>query len=254
MSGTKCPGDFQPVVIEIDHDEHARRIELRSQQRSQPDRPRPDDCHGVARLDLAIKHAAFEPRRQDVAQHDQRFFIGAGRNWVEAGIGMRGAHVFGLAAVDRVAQDPAAGGAMRKHALAAEFAFAAGADAGNQHAVARLERGHRRADQVDHADALVAQNAARGATGQIAFEDVQIGAANRCPGDFDHGIAGIDDLRFGMGFERGLARSVIDKRLHCRKRGGFVHGKFPDGWLALSGRPVADRSAGSDSTHPRHGA
>ena len=79
----------------------------------------------------------------------------------------------------RVAEDPAAGRAMRIHLLAAIVAFAAGADAGDQNPVARLERRDGRPDLVDDADALMAQNAAGLASRDVALEDMQIGAADR---------------------------------------------------------------------------
>ena len=44
--------------------------------------------------------------------------------------------------------------------------------------IARLEHRDGMADLVDDADAFMAQNAARLARWQIAFEDVEIGAAN----------------------------------------------------------------------------
>ena len=69
---------------------------------------------------------------------------------------MRDAHIFGLRAVDGVAENPAAGRAMRIHLLSAIDAFAAGADAGNEHAVARLEYRDGAADLVDNSDALMA--------------------------------------------------------------------------------------------------
>ena len=56
------------------------RIELRGQQRGKADRPGADDRHRGARLNLAVQHAALEAGRQDVAEHHERFFIGAGGN------------------------------------------------------------------------------------------------------------------------------------------------------------------------------
>ena len=50
--------------------------------------------------DLAVEHAALEAGRQDVAQHDQRLFVGALGNRVQAGVGMGNAHELGLRAVD----------------------------------------------------------------------------------------------------------------------------------------------------------
>ena len=114
--GAEALGDFQAIVVEIDHDDLGRRIELRGQQRRQPDRAGADDRHGVARLHLAVEHAALEAGRQDVAEHHQRFFVGAVGNRIEAGVGVRNANELGLRAVDGVAEDPAAGRAVREHA------------------------------------------------------------------------------------------------------------------------------------------
>ena len=137
--GAEALGHLEAIVVEIDHDDLGRRIELRGQQRGEPDRPDADDRHGAARLHLAVEHAAFEAGRQDVAEHHQRFFVGAFGNGIEAGVGIGDADKLGLRAVDVVAEDPAAGRAMRVHLLAAIVAFAAGADAGDQDPVARLE-------------------------------------------------------------------------------------------------------------------
>ena len=185
-------GDLQAVVVEVDHDDLARRIELGGQQGGQTDRSGADDGHGGAGLDLAVEHAAFEAGRQDVAEHHQRLFVGAFGDGIEAGVGVRGADELGLGAVDGVAEDPAAGRAMGEHALAAVLAFAAGADAGDQHPVAGLEGGDGRPDAVDDADALVAEDAAGRAARQVAFEDVQVGAADGGLGDPDDGVGRVD--------------------------------------------------------------
>ena len=159
--GAEALGHLEAIVVEIDHDDLGRRVELRGEQRREPDRPRADDRHGASRLDLAVEHAALEAGRQDVAQHHQRLFVGAVGNGIEARVRVGDADELGLRAVDLVAEDPAAGRAVRVHQLAAIVAFAAGADAGDQHPVSRLERRDGRPDLLDDADALVAQDAAR---------------------------------------------------------------------------------------------
>ena len=107
-------------------------------------------------LHLAVQHAALEAGRQNVAEHDERLFIAAGGKVVETHVGMRDAHQFRLRAVDRVAEDPAPGGAVGIHLLAAILHIATGADAGDQDMVSRLERGDGRANLVDNTDALMA--------------------------------------------------------------------------------------------------
>ena len=154
---------------------------------------------------------------------------------------MGNAHEFRLCAVDGVAQNPAAGGAMRKHALAAKFALSAGADARDQDPVAGLEGSHRRANAVNHADAFMAENAPRRATRQIAFEDVQVGAANGRPGDPDDGIAGRDDLRLRVVFKGLLARSMIDQSFHRRLWCDRIHRGNPCACRPEKGAPTRHR-------------
>ena len=122
----ELPGKPQTVVVEIDHDDLGRRIELRGQQCGETDRSSADDGDCRARRYLAVEHAAFEAGRQDVAQHHQRLLVSACGDRVETGVGMRRADIFRLGSVDLVAEDPAAGRAVRVHAAPAVLAFAAG--------------------------------------------------------------------------------------------------------------------------------
>ena len=82
--------------------------------------------------------------------------------------------------------------------------------------VSRFERRHPRADFLDNADALVTENAAGLAGRNIALEDVQVGAANRRLGYFDDGIGGRRDFRLRTFLQGFLARSRINKGLHCQ--------------------------------------
>jgi hypothetical protein len=68
-------------------------------------------------LHLAVQHAALEPGGQDVAEHHQRYFVGACVDRVKAGVGIGNTDEFRLSAVDAVAEKPAAGRAVRVHAL-----------------------------------------------------------------------------------------------------------------------------------------
>ncbi|RYP46687.1 hypothetical protein DL770_011324 [Monosporascus sp. CRB-9-2] len=131
-------GHFQPCRVRVDHDDLRRRVELRRQQRGQPDGACADNRHAIARLNAAIEHTAFEPGRKDVRQHDQRLFIDARRQFVEAGLRMRNADVLGLHAVDAMSQDPAARFAMRVHATPAIRTFSARRNARDQHVITPL--------------------------------------------------------------------------------------------------------------------
>src|SRR5271169_4634941 len=101
---------------------------------------------------------------------------------------MRDADILRLRAVDLVAENPAAGRAMRKHRPPAILAFAAGRDTRDQHPVAWLECRHGPANLLNDADTLVAENAPRLASREVALEDVQVGAANRRFRDLDDRI------------------------------------------------------------------
>ena len=59
---------MQAVVIHVDHDDLGRRIELRGEQGCEPDRAGTDNGDGRARLNLAVEHAAFKARGEDVTQ------------------------------------------------------------------------------------------------------------------------------------------------------------------------------------------
>ena len=54
--------------------------------------------------------------------------------------------------------------------------------------------------------------------GDVALEDVQIGAADRRLGDLDDRVGGRRDVRLGTVFQGFLARALIDERLHHRRR------------------------------------
>src|SRR5450759_3710955 len=73
----KTPRDFQPVAVEIDHDDFRRRIELRGEHSGEADRAGADDRHRRAGRHFAIENSAFEAGRQNIAQHDQGFFVRA---------------------------------------------------------------------------------------------------------------------------------------------------------------------------------
>ena len=53
-----------------------------------------------------------------------------------------------------------------------------------------MEGGHADADLVDHADALMAEDATRRTSRHVTLEDVQIGAADRGLGDLHDRVVG----------------------------------------------------------------
>lgn len=95
----------------------------------------------------------------------------------------------------------------------AEAATAAGADAGDEHAVSFGQGGDGGAGGDDDSDCFVAEDRARRHLGDVALEDVQIGAADRRAADADDRVSRFLDRRVRDEFPRLLARAVIDERL-----------------------------------------
>src|SRR6266436_2560818 len=124
------------------------------------------------------------------------------------------AHVFRLSPVDRVAEDPAAGGAVRVHGAAAVFAFAAGRDARDQDAVAGAEGSDAGPCLLDRAHTLVAENAPGSASRDIALEDMQVRATDSRLRDSDDRVGCCGDRRHRSLLELLLAWSQVDEGFH----------------------------------------
>ena len=214
--GAEALGHLKPIVVEIDHDDLGRRVELGGEEGCEPDRARADDRHGAARRNLAVEHAALEAGRQDVAEHDQRFFVGAVGNGIEAGVrvGMRTNSAWVPSIVLPRIQPPVVQCeyiCLRQYshlpqALTQEIRTRSPA----------LNAVTADSNLVDDADALVSENAAGLARRDVALEDVQVGAADRRFGDLDDRVGGRRDARLGTVFEGFLARPLIDERFHHR--------------------------------------
>src|SRR3546814_5619599 len=131
MRGAEPARDSKAVVVEIDHDDASRRIELRGEQGRKTDRTCAHDRHAASRRDLPVENPAFIAGGQDVAEHDERFLVRSGGYRVEAVCGMRYADEFRLLPVDGIAQDPHADGTVRIQPATAIFEARAGGDAGD---------------------------------------------------------------------------------------------------------------------------
>jgi hypothetical protein len=205
----------QATVVEVDHDDLARRQQPGGQHRGQADRPRADDRDDVTRAHPAVEHAHLIRGREDVGEEQHLLVAGGLGQLVERGVGERRARVLGLQPVDRVPENPAPSAeALPVVGLLAEAASPAGADARHQHAVARCDRGHAGADLFDGADSLVPEDGTRGGLRDIALEDVQVGAADRRGVDPHDGVGRIQDGRIRDGVPGALAGTVIDEGLH----------------------------------------
>ena len=134
---------------------------------------------------------------------------------VDGVLGEGDACVFGLEAVDEVAEDPAAAAdALSVAALLAEATAPAGGHAGEQHPVAGGDRGDGGANLLDGADGLVAEDRAGRGLGHVALEDVQVGAADRGGVDAHDRVGRLDQGRVGDRVPTALAGAVIDEGLH----------------------------------------
>src|SRR5262249_16650191 len=168
----------------------------------------------VAGSHLAVQDAAFEACRQDVAQHHERLVLDVSGSDVEARVREGDADVFGLRAVDRVAEHPAALGAVGGHPAAAGVAGAVGADARHQDAVTGPDAPHRGADRLHDPDPLVAPHAALGDRPDVALEYVEMGPGDGGGHDPHHRVGGMLDDRPRLLLPGLLARPVVDERLH----------------------------------------
>ena len=168
----------------------------------------------AARLNFAVEHAAFEPCRQDVAEHYERFFIRPFGNGIEARICVGSADEFSLCAVDAIAENPAAGRAVRVHLFPAINAFATGAHTRDEDMIARFERCDGWPDLVNNTNALMAQNAAGLASWDVTLENVQVGSANRRLYYFDDRVRGRSDFRLRTLFKGFLARPPVNEGFH----------------------------------------
>ena len=215
VGSAKAASDLQPVVVKVDHDDLARREELRRQQGGKADGASADNGDadsGV--LHLAVEDTAFKPGRQDVAQQHQRFLVYTLRQEMQAGVGMGNADILGLGPVNGIAQNPTAAGAMRIHAATTIVAFSAGRNAGNQHMIARLEARAGGAGAVDNADAFMAQNPPRCTAGNVALQNMKIGAADCGLSNFHHSVVRILNDGLGPFFQRFEAGTAINQGFH----------------------------------------
>src|SRR3546814_16761288 len=95
MRGAEPALDSKAVVVEIDHDDASRRIELRGEQGRKTDRTCAHDRHADSRSDLPVENPAFIAGGQDVVEHEEGFLVRSGGYRMEAVVGMRNAAVGG---------------------------------------------------------------------------------------------------------------------------------------------------------------
>ncbi|EME55042.1 dehydrogenase [Amycolatopsis decaplanina DSM 44594] len=226
----------EPAGFLVDHDDGTRPEQLRRGDRGESDRPCPDDRDTVPGLDLSVAGTDLVGGRHDVGQHQRRLVRDPFRQHVGRGLGERDAHELRLHAVDPVTQDPATTAeTLPVDGFPAVFAASARGDAGDEHAIAGLAGRHRLADFHDRADGLVPEDPAVLHGRDVAFEDVQIGAADGDRVHADDRVGRLGELRPGAIDPSPPPRAVVNQCLHafslstegfpvraCR-RGGLRH-------------------------------
>jgi hypothetical protein len=206
---------LEPRRVEVDRDNAARRMELRGHDRRQPDRAGPDDRDRVARFDASVEHADLGRGREDVGEEQHLLVRELVRHLVDGGVGERDAGELGLQPVDQVTEDPAsAAGAEPVAAFLAEPAPAARRDAGDEHAVSRLQRRDGAAGLHNSPHGLVAEDRARQHLRHVSLEDVEVGATDRRRVNPHDRIGRVLDCRVGHILPGPLPRPVVHERFH----------------------------------------
>ena len=183
-------GDLETGVNHVDHKGACRPEQLGAHGRHEPDGAGPDHrCH-VAGLDLRPL-GAEEPGGQDVPHEDGLLVGHPGWNVLHRVVGVGHDDVLGLAAAEAAEVLAVAErrlvDALVEPALSAQRAVPAGGEEARDHAVAGLEALDLRADLLDDADELVAEDRTL-VHRRVAVKDVQVGTANGAEGDPDEGV------------------------------------------------------------------
>jgi hypothetical protein len=100
------------------------------------------------------------------------------------------------------------------HLLAAETAFSAGGDAGNQNMVAFFVGCHSRADGLDNAHTFMSENASGGAGWHVTFQNMQVCPADRGFGNAHNRVSLGENAGNRALFNSAFMGSEIDKGFH----------------------------------------
>src|SRR4029079_15043816 len=171
--------------------------------RRQPDRTGTHHGHDVTGLDLAVADPDLEAGGQDVRQRHGGVVGHTLGDPVQGVVRERHPYELRLRAVDQVTEHPAdarcalVGQAVGVEALVAVRAGAAGADAGDDHAVTDGVRGDGRPDLHDSADTFVPEDATLDHGGHVALENVQVRPTDRGGLDPHHDVGRLLDRGIG---------------------------------------------------------
>ncbi|MCY1529273.1 hypothetical protein D9M68_644070 [compost metagenome] len=202
--GAQCPGNIQPVGVSVYGDDGRGSQEPGSGRGAQADRALGENRHDVADADIGV-FRALEARGHDVRAHQHLFVRQAVGHRRQIGLRVRHEHVFRLGAVDLVAESPAGRGlvtmaaakphrrevaaVLRCDAVLGGIRVEVGADRPGDDPLPLLVVCYRAAKFFDDANGLMADSQP-GRHRIFAFEDMDIGAADRRRGDAYQGIVG----------------------------------------------------------------
>ena len=213
--GAELLGCLQARVGEVDGHDVAGAVQRGCHHGRQSDRSGSDDGDSVPRSDPAVDDAHLVRRGQDVGEHQHRLVVHASGNGIGGGVGERHPDVLRLRPVDPVAEDPATTAeALAVLPFTAVPAPTAGAHARHQHPVSRSDGRDGRPDRLDGAHRLMAEDPARCRVRQVAFEDVQVGAADGGGVDADDRVGLVHDAWIGDVVPALLAGTVVNEGLH----------------------------------------
>ena len=68
-------GYRQTLIIQVDHKDRVRRVQLRGQQNSEPNGSGSHDGNCFPWRDLSVQNATLKAGRQNIAEHHHGFFI-----------------------------------------------------------------------------------------------------------------------------------------------------------------------------------
>jgi hypothetical protein len=107
VCGAHLLRDGETIVVHIEEDELAWRVELRRQARCKTHGSCADDCDGASGRYFSAEDPDLQTCREYVAEDKQGAFIDALGHMIEGRVGVFDANVLGLSAIVRMAKDPA---------------------------------------------------------------------------------------------------------------------------------------------------
>lgn len=189
IGGAEAARDFETEGVPVDSEDAGGAHEVGAEGGAESDGALAEDGDVIAKLD-GTAFGGGKAGGGDGGEEDD-LFVGEGiGDGGEVGLGVRDADVFGLAAIDGVAETPAAALAAALGGVAAEagFALAAGGDGADENPLAGFVVIDAIPEFVNHANGFMADGEAR-ADRIFPFHDMNIRSTNGSERDLHDGFA-----------------------------------------------------------------